>query len=111
VGEMIVVVLIAAKTLIIPAPCWVRVCNGSLLFVLDGTFCAVDSKRLRALCATCVVLPLEERSSALAPATKDVAIDVPDAMAKEPRPTGKVEITLPPGADRAGLRNSSKDGP
>jgi hypothetical protein len=111
VGEMIVVVLIAAETLINPAPCWARVCKGWLLFVLDGTFCAVDSKRLRALCATCVVLPLEERSSAAEPATKDVAIDVPDAMEKEPRLTGKVVIMLPPGADTAGLRNSSNDGP
>ena len=37
-GEMIVVELIAAETFINPAPCWVRVCKGSLLFVLEGTF-------------------------------------------------------------------------
>ena len=110
-GEMIVFVLIAAKTLINPAPCWARVWKGSLLFVLDRTLCVVDSKRLRALCATWFVLPLEERTSAAEPATKEVAIDVPVTITKLPRATGKVEIMLPPGADTAGLRNRSKDGP
>jgi hypothetical protein len=78
VGEMIVCVSIAAETFINPAPCWVRVCKGSLLFVLEGTFCAVDSKRLRMPCAVCFVLPLAERSSAAEPATLEVAAVVLD---------------------------------
>ena len=112
-GEIVVVVLIAAKTSINPAPCWMRVCRGSLLFVLEGTFRAVDSKSPRALLATCVVLPLEERSSAAEPATKGVAIYVPDITEKEPRSTGKIDIQvmLPPGADTVGLKNRSKVGP
>lgn len=109
--EIIVAVLIAAETLINPAPCWVRVCKGSLLFVLEGTFCAVDSKRLRMPVAVCFVFPLEERTSAAEPATKEVAIDVPDAITKAPRLTGTIVIMWPPGADTAGLKYCSIDGP
>ena len=110
-GEIVVVVLIAAETLINPAPCWMRVCKGSLVFVLEKTFCAVDSNKLRAPFPTWLVFPLDERTNAAEPATKGAAIDVPDAIAKEPRSTGRVVIMLPPGADTAGLKNSSKDGP
>ena len=114
-GEMIVVELIAAEAFINPAPCWLSVCKGSLLFVLEGTFCAVYSKRLRMPFPICFLpflfLDLEERTSAAEPATKEDAIFVLDAIVKLPRSTGKVEIMFPPGADKAGLRNNSKDGP
>ena len=57
------------------------------------------------------VLGLEEKTSAAEPAKKEAAKDVSDAIAKLPRSMGKVEIMLPPGADTAGLRNRSIDGP
>lgn len=112
-GEMIVVVLIAAETLINPAPCRMRVCKGSLLFVLEGTFCAVDIKRLRMPFAVAIRFDFscEARTNAAQAAAAAAAKDVLDASAKAPRLTGKVEIMLPPGADTAGLRNRSIDGP
>ena len=87
------------------------VCSGSPSVLLEPTFCAVVSKRVRAAEVTSVDLPLTERRSAELPATKGVAIDVPERTANEPRGTGKVERILPPGAATAGLKKKSLDGP
>jgi len=110
-GETIVVVWIALKTFINPAPCCVNVCRGSLSLLLDPIGCAVVSKRSRADLATATVLPLEAKSNAELPAMKGVAMDVPDRTAKEPSGTGKVEMIFPPGAATAGLKNISFVGP
>lgn len=110
-GETIVVAWMASNTLIKPAPCCVNVCSGSASDLLEPTGFAVVSKRVRALEVTADDLPLTDSNSAELPATKGVAIDVPERTAKDPRGTGKVERILPPGAATAGLKKKSFEGP
>ena len=69
------------------------------------------SNKLRADLATAGEFPLTERSRAETPATKGVAIEVPDMTANPPRARGMVETMPPPGADTAGLKWKSFEGP
>lgn len=87
------------------------VCHGSPSVRLDGTLLAVVSNKVRADLATAGELPLTERRRPETPATKGVAIEVPDRTAKPPRARGIVEMMFPPGAATAGLKWKSLDGP
>jgi len=77
----------------------------------EGILFDVVSNKSRAPFATSADIPLAVKSRAETPATKGVAMDVPERRAKPPRSRGKVEIIPPPGAAIAGLKRKSFDGP
>jgi hypothetical protein len=64
----------------------------------------VVSNSVLALLPTEANLPLTEKRRAALPATKGVAMDVPDSRPKEPCVVGNVERMFPPGAATAGLK-------
>ena len=76
----------------------------------EGILLEVVFNRSRAPSATSAECPLAAISRAETPATKGVAIDVPERMAKLPRVVGKVETIPPPGAATAGLKWKSFEG-
>jgi hypothetical protein len=61
--------------------------------------------------ATFLEFSFVERRRAAHPATKGVAMDVPERTAKEPRFVGMVDKIFPPGAPMAGLKKKSLVGP
>jgi len=77
----------------------------------EGILLDVVSNRSRAPFAMSTETPLALRSRAETPATKGVAMDVPERTAKPPRSRGIVETMLPPGAATAGLKWKLFDGP
>lgn len=87
------------------------VCSGSPSVWLDGTLCAVVSNSVRAVRPTSGAVPFTPKRSADTPAMNGVAIDVPESTANVPSGTGKVERMFPPGAEIAGLKKKSFEGP